>query len=92
MALRSINTQPAPITVLKPITSITEYVFDTPTTLPEGNWALTIEKGYAWVFCNRGDFVLNAGESATLNASDGPIRIRSLYTKGAVKYQANKFA
>lgn len=68
------------------------YVFETPAILPQGFWTLTIEEGDAWVFCNRGDFPLHAGKSATFEPCDGLITIRRLYVRGKVKFRAQQHA
>lgn len=64
------------------------HAFSANTTIPAGNWMLSIVKGEAWVFCGEANFVLRAGDYALLAASDGPITIRSLYTKGFALYRA----
>jgi hypothetical protein len=72
--------------------NIEDYVLETPAFLPIAHWTLTIEKGDAWIFCNHGNFILKAGESASFAPSDGAIRIRRLYNRGLVKYHATKYA
>jgi hypothetical protein len=69
---------------------IEDFVFETPAVLHEGSWTLTIERGHAWVFCNRGNFTLNPGESATFQPADGAITIRRLYIRGLVRFHAQR--
>lgn len=71
---------------------VEDFVFETPTVLQEGSWTLTIERGHAWVFCNRGNFTLNPGESVTFQPGDGPITIRRLYIRGLVRFCAQRLA
>lgn len=91
MALHAIHNQHSKLSfVEKPVVS-ENYVFETPVTLPQGDWKLHIEKGDAWVFCKRGNFSVKANETIMFEASDGPIRISRLFVKGTVKYQATQY-
>lgn len=64
------------------------HVFDGEDIIPAGNWKLSVVKGDAWVFFDRGNFVLHAGDGALLSEMEGPITIRRLYTKGYALYRA----
>jgi hypothetical protein len=64
------------------------HVFTTKTTLPAGNWMLSVLTGDAWVFCGDTNFPLHEGDYALIAAGDGPVTIRSLYTKGFALYRA----
>lgn len=68
--------------------SLEDYVFDNPVTLHAGRWNLRIEKGDAWIFCNRGNFPLTTTQSMHFEPSDGDILIRRLYVKSIVKFHA----
>lgn len=72
--------------------SVEDYIFGNPVTLSAGQWELAIESGHAWVFCERGDFVLNTHETMVLFPNDGEATIRGLYVKSVVKFKATRFA
>ena len=67
---------------------IEDYIFNTPFTLPEGNWMLTVEKGDAWIFTDKRNLVLNTNETMKIDPSDGEARIQRLYSKSVVRFQA----
>ena len=71
-------------------TIVEDYVFETPATLPVGQWELFIEKGEAWVFTDRGNFVLNANDAMLFVPEDGEIKIKRLYVKSIVKFKATE--
>ena len=63
------------------------YVFETPVSLPEGDWKLQIEKGDAWIFSSQSNYPLYVNQTMIVSKKDGPITIRSLYSKSVVKFQ-----
>ncbi|MCA9912326.1 MAG: hypothetical protein KC496_03220 [Anaerolineae bacterium] len=71
-----------------PYVAMTDIAFREGNILPQGNWALTITKGYAWVFCETRDFVLDAGQTVSISPEDGTIRVRALYSRGSTRYIA----
>ena len=73
---------------LSSINGIKNYVFETPVSLPAGDWKLQIEKGDAWVFSNQDNYPLHENQTMNISKSDGPITIRSLYAKSVVKFRA----
>lgn len=64
------------------------YIFKSDFILPEGSWDLHITEGDAWIFSHNGDFLLHTNENVVISNIEGTTRIKSLYTKGNVKFIA----
>ena len=92
MALPKFQTESTTLQIAKSEEIIENYVFETPTILPAAEWELHIAKGYAWVFCSNGNFLLKPNESIVFTADDGEITIKRQYVKSVVKFIANRVA
>jgi hypothetical protein len=64
----------------------TDYVHNTKTPLPKGNWLISIIKGNVWLFNGNNNSILGAGDMIRVDNEDGQVSIRSLYTRGVAKY------
>ncbi|MEL6406881.1 MAG: hypothetical protein AAFR81_21095 [Chloroflexota bacterium] len=82
----------AKINAYEPVEIVEDYIYESPLTLPAGNWQLTIEKGDAWVFCDKDNFVLHTTDSTYITSEEHAITLRCLYVKGSVKFTAIRFA
>lgn len=84
----ALNKQARDYRIIEPGGAIEEYVFETPILLPANEWELEVEKGHAWIFSNKGDFIVNDGESVTLHPADGDLTIKRLYVREVLKFKA----
>jgi uncharacterized protein with PhoU and TrkA domain len=64
----------------------TDFVHNTKTPLPQGNWLISVIKGDAWLFSPNNNTVLRTGDMIRVDNKDGQVVIRSLYTRGVTKY------